>query len=818
MDLRVTPATPNLSARIRRSRDSVCRDWLAVVRARVPGAKDKQASLVINSLPECLGLIAELLAGEASARFRLRELGKEHGEQRCRLGGFSLDQILLEHTLLREVLLGLLQRDGPLPWPEQQALMAAIDELASSSSVEFTRLEHSRLQAETTPHVTGLRALTDSLPDGILLVDRQWRIAYVNNAALRMLYGDSERVPRMLLGKPLWEDPPTLGSSRVLKSQIDAMEKDRSAEFVEHVPELGLWLQVSVTSGPQGFVTFFRDITATRRAEEALHNTQTSFGLMVQRVKDYAIFMLDAEGRVSSWNEGAERIKGYKAEEIVGQHFRRLYLPEDAAAGRPEHNLQKARLCGAAVDEWWRARKDGTTFWATVTITAMYDSEGKLQGYAKVLKDLTERKRVEEQQRFLANAGTVLSTTLNSDENLQKLARILVPAFASWCVLHVREPGRSETPLVMHHEKPESQRLLEELARYHPDFLELPGGPRKALRTGQPVLAQRMDTTTLKAFCKDERHLELLQELGIEKYVSVPLMAHGATVGALTLVSSSEVREYDHDFLSFIEDVANRAAMAIDNTRLYRQTERSVKLREQLVAVVSHDLRNPLTAIGTASATLKRIPDLGEKTPLIHRQADIIGRSMERMNRLMSDLLDAARIEAEGLPISPQEMALTELMDEVCDAFEQVAHERSIQLVVDRDPRDCRVFVDRDRIAQVFSNLIGNALKFTPAGGKVSVLVEECGEEARFCVKDTGPGIQEADLPHLFDAYWQSEHTKGSGAGLGLAIAKGIVEAHGGRIWVESTPGEGAAFYFVVPRSGRPTEGTETTRPGGAFH
>jgi len=803
MDLRATGSAQAISARLRRSRDSICRDWLAVVRARVPGAKDKQAGLIIDSLPECILHYAELVAGEAAARPRLLSLGREHGEQRFRLGGYSLDQLLLEYTLLREVMLGLLQREEPVPWPDLQRVLSAIDETANASSVEFARLENALVRTGPSSAPGILRSVVDELEDGLLVVDQEWRITYVNQSALRILYGDSERVPRMLHGRAIWEDPPTVGSSQLFKGQIDAMEKNRAAEFEEYFPKLDRWLRVTITPGSQGFLAMFRDMTDVRRAEAALQETRTSFRLMVQRVKDYAVFMLDPEGRVSSWNEGAERIKGYKAEEIVGQHFRRLYLPEDAKAGRPELNLQKARLCGAITDEWWRCRKDGKIFWASVTITAMYDSDGKLRGYAKILKDLTERKGAEERQKLLANAGTVLSASLDSDQNLRKLAQLIVPTFASWCVIHTLEAGRDEKALVLLHESPEKQLLLEELERRHPDFLELAGGPRKAMRTGQPVLVSQVEDSFLGTFAKNEQHAAMLRQLGMEKYVSVPLTGHGKVVGALTLVSSGAVREYDESFRSFVEDVGRRVAMAIDNTRLYQETERAVRLRDHIVAVVSHDLRNPLSAINGTAAVLKRLSDLGEKTPLVHRQADIITRSVERMSRLLADLLDAARIEAEGLSLSPEETLVDTLLEDVADAFEPIAHERSIHLQVERTKSGCRSHVDRGRIAQVFSNLVGNALKFTPPGGKVSVYIEECGEEARFCVRDTGPGIREEDLPHVFDAYWQAEPSKGTGAGLGLAIARGIIQGHGGRIWVESAPGAGAAFYFTLPTKAR---------------
>jgi PAS domain S-box-containing protein len=821
MDLRATGPAQATSVRLRRSRDSICHDWLTAVQARVPAAQGKQAILIIDSLPECISSCAEWLAGNASARQRLQTLGKEHGEQRWRLGGYSLDQLLLEYSLLREVVLGLIQREEPVPWPEQRQLLAALDELENVSAIEFARLENTRVQAATPGVPSDLRTVMDESPEGILIVDRQWRVTYVNATALRVLHGDSERVPGMLQDKPLWEDPPTLGSSRLFKKQIDAMEHGQPAEFEEYFPALGQWLRVSITPNPQGFVTVFRDISAIRRAEDTCQETRSNFKLMIERVRDYAIFTLDAEGHVSSWNEGAERIKGYKAEEILGQHFRRLYLPEDAKAGRPEHNLQKARLCGAATDEWWRCRKDGTPFWASLTITAMYDGEGKLKGYAKILKDLTERKGIEERQHFLASAGAALSASLDAEDNLRKLTRLLVPTFATWCVIHCLDSGRTGRVLMMHHESPEKQQLLKELDRLHPDFLELAGGPRKAMRTGQPVLVSQVDTSFLATFTRDERHALLLQELGIDKYISVPLAARGKTMGALTLVSCEPVRRYDEDFATFVEEVGRRVALSLDNTRLYQETERAVRLRDHIVAVVSHDLRNPLTAINGSAAMLKRMPDLGEKTAAIQRHADIIGRSVERMSRLISDLLDAARIEAEGLSISPEETSVEILLEEVADVFEPLAHERSIQLVVERTSHGCRLSVDRGRLSQVFSNLVGNALKFTPVGGKVSVFVEDCSENlARFCVKDTGPGIKEADLPHIFEAYWQAEHSRGSGAGLGLAIVKGIIEAHGGRVWAESTPGEGAAFYFELPTKERPRRsgGTENASKEEGLH
>jgi signal transduction histidine kinase len=230
------------------------------------------------------------------------------------------------------------------------------------------------------------------------------------------------------------------------------------------------------------------------------------------------------------------------------------------------------------------------------------------------------------------------------------------------------------------------------------------------------------------------------------------------------------------------------------------RAEAASRMREDLVAIVSHDLRNPLSAI-TMSAQLLRHSLPMDSTGRAVKQLEIIARSAERMNRLISDLLDMASIDAGALAVDWQPHSAHELLLDVVEMLQPVASDKSIRMDVVNTPPGLTVRADKERLLQVLSNLVGNAIKFTREGGSVTLRAEPQPELALFCVSDTGQGISEEQMPHLFDRYWQAKKDGRMGVGLGLSIARGIVEAHGGSIWAESTPGKGTTFHFTLPRA-----------------
>jgi signal transduction histidine kinase len=260
------------------------------------------------------------------------------------------------------------------------------------------------------------------------------------------------------------------------------------------------------------------------------------------------------------------------------------------------------------------------------------------------------------------------------------------------------------------------------------------------------------------------------------------------------------------DDLRLAERIAQSAALAVDNARLFREARQAMRAREEVLSVVAHDLRSPLGAI-SVSAELLTSFSLQPREQAYHME--IIQRATSRMSRLIQDLVDVDKIDSGRLSIERYVQEVEPLIDETVDLFRTRTLAKKIELRSEMPDGMLRIDADRYRLLQVLSNLVENAIKFTPAGGAVRIRAEAAGKEVRISVEDTGEGIAEAHLPRIFDRYWQGTEMAAKGAGLGLAIARGIVEAHGGRIWAESEVGRGSVFTFTIPNADAPSPGRE---------
>jgi signal transduction histidine kinase len=271
----------------------------------------------------------------------------------------------------------------------------------------------------------------------------------------------------------------------------------------------------------------------------------------------------------------------------------------------------------------------------------------------------------------------------------------------------------------------------------------------------------------------------------------------------MTLAAIGSGRRFSERDLVLAEEVARRTAVAIDNAQLYARAQRATRARENTLAIVSHDLRNPLSSVLMALTLLLRIPER-RKPPVLVAELERIVRGANRMNRLIQDLLDTASIDAGHLSVEPSALDVTIEVFEALEAVRPLADGKSLRLDSDL-PKDLPlVFGDGPRLQQVFGNLLGNATKFTPTGGTITIGATRSGDVVTFSVADTGPGIAAAELPRLFDRFWQAPRTARLGTGLGLFIAQGIVEAHGGKLWVESELGVGSTFFFTLPACHEP--------------
>ncbi|UJR87041.1 sensor histidine kinase [Sandaracinus amylolyticus] len=497
-----------------------------------------------------------------------------------------------------------------------------------------------------------------------------------------------------------------------------------------------------------------------------------------------AIISMDAAGHVVAWNPAAVRMFGYTRDEALGRPLAELVIPPHL---REAHTRGVARY-GATREsrildrrlEMPAIRRDGSHLTVELTITCV--PSGGAPWFTGYLRDITAHKRAEERQRVLLRASEILASSLELHTTLASLVELAVPAIADCCVVEIPGERGHEGTLLVHHVDDEQR----DRARAH---LAARREPSRVLRTGEAELHPGLAVELLAG----DVELVALHTIGARSVIRVPLSARGKIVGALTLASAT--RRYAQDDLDFARELAVRAALAIDNSSLYEAARRAVVAREDVLAIVSHDLRNPLSAIRTSASLLVRTADQHAAGRLI----ETIQRASGRMERLIRDLLDLAAIQAGRLTIVEKPEDPREIIAEALELQEPLAREKELRLVADVALAPVAVRCDRERVLQVFSNLLGNAIKFCRRGETITVRAAVRDRELEITVADTGPGIAPAELPHVFDPYWSARRHARRGTGLGLYITKGIVDAHGGTIRADSTIGVGSSFTFTLP-------------------
>lgn len=403
--------------------------------------------------------------------------------------------------------------------------------------------------------------------------------------------------------------------------------------------------------------------------------------------------------------------------------------------------------------------------------------------------------------RFSSEVSTRLAQTLSVQETFEQIIHLAVPSIADWCAIDLlREDGRLGESVAVHHVDAGKIEALRQLRREYPPDPELPGGIYNVIRTGEPLLMPDIPEEVMARSARDERHLALMRSLGLKSGLAVPLAVRGENIGALSMAIATSGRRLSKKDLELAIELSHRASFALANAQLYERAQEEVRVRESILAIVSHDLKNPLGAIMMSAGVLHQLAIAGDGNRRIAEVASRIQRASDRMHRLISDLLDFASIQAGRLAIEPSVHDAAKILDDARESFALNAEESGIELLMRAAPELPPLFCDRDRIIQVLTNIISNAFKVTPHGGRVELNVRGDGAGfVQFSVRDTGPGVPESEQLRIFERYFRGEDTRYKGTGLGLAIAKGLVEAHAGRIWTEGVASGGACFAFTVP-------------------
>ncbi len=533
------------------------------------------------------------------------------------------------------------------------------------------------------------------------------------------------------------------------------------------------------------------DAVATIATSEALFES-------ILDVAVDAIVVVSSSQQILHFNHGASQIFGYLPEEVVGRpltdlipdRYRHTHGDLVAGFGSGAHHAR----CMSERSEIFGLRKNGEEFPAEGSISRLETRDGVV--YTVVLRDVTDRTLRARNERFLVESTGALGTSLDVTRTLQSLANVPVPYLAEACVVDVegvdgvwqRETSRSDDQSV--------QDVLEAMSLGVLSW-DNPSRAIDVMRTGRAETVTAVSDDWLEAHTDSVAELAQLRALKIRAALFVPLVVRDQVLGAMTLYRLTG-SSFTPAQVGLAQELAHRAAYALDNARLYTMARRASQAREDVLSVVSHDLGNPLAAIRLCSAALLQSPpsDATEQRQLVQA----IGNSADWMSRLLRDLLDVSTIEVGKFSIERRTEMLEPILSQALAMVAPQADERGVALSMEIANGVPAVYGDAARLVQVLTNLLGNSLKYTERGGCVTVKAAPRGDAVMISVRDTGIGIPADILPRIFERYYtRRREANKSGSGLGLAIVRGIVEAHGGHVWVESVVGEGSTFFLVLP-------------------
>jgi PAS domain S-box-containing protein len=511
----------------------------------------------------------------------------------------------------------------------------------------------------------------------------------------------------------------------------------------------------------------------------------------------------------------AESLLGYPARQWLGDagFWTRLIHPDDRETTLDllREHVTLARECRL---EYRMIAADGRVLWISNVVQPVRRDDGEIGHLRGLMIDVTVTRRLAEERdrllaaeqaaradaeataqraRFLAEASELLSSSLDRSATLDSLVRLAVPAFADWCLVHLAEPVAGRR-LHAAGATPEGVRAAETLERLAP-ALELPGllSLLERVKAGEPLLVPEIGPAWLES-------LHMLQQLAPKSVMVVPLIARGRTVGTLSFIATRPERRYDEADLMLARDLAHRAAVAVDNARLYAEAEGANRAKDQFLATLSHELRTPLTAMLGWVLMLR-------SGRLAGAEAAGALASIERNTRvqaqLINDLLDVSRIVAGKLSIEKRPVDLRVVIEHALDSVRRETEGKRHAVTSTIDPEAAWVSGDAVRLEQIVVNLVGNAAKFTPEGGHIDVRLERHEGLARVTVSDSGQGIEPAMLPLIFESFRQGDSSstrRHGGLGLGLAIVRRLVALHGGRVEATSAGrGLGATFSVHLP-------------------
>ncbi|HYE86239.1 MAG TPA: PAS domain S-box protein [Vicinamibacterales bacterium] len=638
-----------------------------------------------------------------------------------------------------------------------------------------------------------LETTLESITDAFCALDRDWRFTYVNRQAEVLLGRDRGT----LLGKNHWEEYPDTAGSVVETSYRRALAEQVTVTFEFFYQPHDRWYDVHAYPSLEGLAVYFRDVSDRKKSEIVLRDSESRFRELADAMPQI-VWTADGHGRIDYLNRRWSEFTGEPAS-VSNDAWGSLLHPDDAAlagerwaasTGSGEPFEMQLRLLD---------RRNDTYRWHLIRTVAVRDEAGRISRWFGTATDIHQQKAAESSLRFLAEISAELASVADYEATLQKLASLSVPYFADWSAVDLSEPGGLRR-LAVAHQDPMKIAVADQLMRDYPPDPSAPAGMFAVLRTGKPMLVSGITDEMLVESAVDQRHLTLLRSLGLKAYICVPLIVSGQIIGVLTFATAESGRTYTNDDLSLAMDLARRASVAVDNTKLYQALREADRRKDEFLATLAHELRNPLAPIRNALEIL-RMPRVAPDTQ--ERARAMMERQVHHVVRLVDDLLDVSRVMGGKIELRREPVELAAIVARAVETVQPLIDAQQHELRIKLPSESMVIEADTVRLSQVISNLLTNSAKYTDPGGRISLSAQREQNTVVLRVRDNGIGLDPAMRTRIFDLFVQAElgTTRSQGGlGIGLTLARNLVEMHDGSIEAVSRGiGHGSEFIVRLP-------------------
>jgi PAS domain S-box-containing protein len=547
-----------------------------------------------------------------------------------------------------------------------------------------------------------------------------------------------------------------------------------------------------------GAVLVFRDVTKQRRAETEIRKSEEKLRLLADTIPQLA-WMAKPDGHILWYNRRWYDYTGTTPEIMESWNWQSIHDPELLPKIQERWNASLAT--GQPFEMVFPLKGADGLFKTFLTrVNPLKDELGQTLYWFGTNTDISEQQRAADSSRFLSEASAVLAAVVDYRSTLGNIARLAVPYFADWCSIDMAANDGMLERLAVAHIDPAKVALAEELHRRFPPRRDAPRGAYHVLRTGQPEMLAEVTDELLTASVRDAEQLRIIRELRLRSYIAVPLVVRSKTLGVITFVSSKSERRYGPEDLKLAQDLANRASIAIDNSLLYQQLHDADRRKDEFLATLAHELRNPLAPIRNSLQILKMNRSIAETGQQL---TEMMERQVQQLVRLVDDLLDVSRIMRGKIDLRKERVELAAVVERAVEMVQPLIESHGHELTIDLPSESLPINADPVRMTQVVGNLLNNAVKYTEPHGHIRLTAGLDHDNVVLRIRDDGIGIAPDMLPHIFELFVQVDHTatrSQGGLGIGLTLVRNLIEMHQGAIEAHSEGlGKGCEFVVRLP-------------------